>query len=93
MLDSCERLLRHDGLERPLPRFFFHLRTETQFIPDTQGKFLAGAEDARHVASIAARELIEDVELSAEHRRAWITEVADERDCSVVSFPVLAMMQ
>lgn len=75
-----------------MPHYFFHVRTETALVHDTDGEELSGPEDARRVAAIISRALIAEARSTGRNWKAWMVDVTDELDRPVLSFPVLEAM-
>jgi hypothetical protein len=63
-----------------MPRYFFHVREQSQFSRDTEGQELANLEAAKREAVSIAREMIGERVLHGGDIDGRIIEIADEQD-------------
>jgi hypothetical protein len=74
-------LILHNRRERSeMPRYFFHVREQSQFSRDAEGQELANLDAARREAVSIAREMIGERVLHGGAIDGRIVEIADEQD-------------
>jgi hypothetical protein len=81
-------MLAFDLAGGPMPRYFFHFVSKEDFIPDYEGVALPNLKAAHQHAMRLVGHTI--AALADEDLRLWMIEIADERQCVVLTvlFPL-----
>lgn len=70
-----------------MPRYFFHIKSDDDFVEDPEGVDLTGDVEARQEAIDAAREILAERVLKGEIIDGHLFEVCDPNGTKVFSLP------
>ena len=70
-----------------MPRYFFHIRSDDNFVKDAEGVDLPGDVEAREEAADAAREILAERVRKGEVVDGHTFEVHDDAGTKVFTFP------
>jgi hypothetical protein len=73
-------------------RFYFHLQTDDQIVPDDQGVDLPNLSGAEHEAILAARELLAEAIKSGKPEVPKAFVIADEEGRALAIVPFTAVL-
>ena len=75
-----------------MPRYFFHIRNEAEFIEDPEGAELPSLDHARQEAVLAAREILAERLLKGQPIGGDVFEITDESGSLVENVPFRSLL-
>jgi hypothetical protein len=76
-----------------MPRYYFHIRNEDDFVPDVEGIEMPGARAAREEAEYAAREILADRVRRGEVIDGHEFEVRDDEGTKLFTVPFKSVLK